>query len=77
VKPKQLKRWREAMDWTQAEAAAALHVPLATYADWEQGRRRIPRPLLPLTCYIQQHGAIPPAALAAWLAALDPDQADP
>lgn len=33
-----LRRWQNHMDYTQAQAAAALGTPLATYRRWLSGR---------------------------------------
>lgn len=38
--PNPLRAWRASR--TQPEAAALLGVPLQTYRNWEQGRRRVP-----------------------------------
>lgn len=35
----QVKAWREALGWTQEKAAEYLDVPVATYRNWEWGRR--------------------------------------
>lgn len=35
-----LSKWREALNMTQKEAAAFLRVPIRTYQEWEQGRRK-------------------------------------
>ena len=35
----ELKLWREKWEMSQAEAAAALGVPIRTYQNWEQGTR--------------------------------------
>jgi hypothetical protein len=39
MKPASLARWQERMEMTQAEAAAALGLPLGTYRGIVQGRR--------------------------------------
>lgn len=45
----EIKAWRAALKLTQTEAAEALGVPVATYRQWEQGRRD-PSSLLPRAC---------------------------
>lgn len=65
----QLKAWRTRRGWTQAEAAAALHVPLRTYEGWER-RFRPHHALDALTLYIDQYGSISPEEVAAHLDAL-------
>jgi DNA-binding transcriptional regulator YiaG len=40
----QLRALRTARGWEQVQAAEVLCVPVATYRNWEQGRRRIPGP---------------------------------
>lgn len=36
----ELKNWRKRLAWTQARAAAWLHVSVDTYRGWEGGRRK-------------------------------------
>ena len=38
--PKTLAGLRDALGLTQAEAAAKIDVPIGTWRNWEQGRRR-------------------------------------
>lgn len=35
---RQLRKWRDAAQLTQEQAAAQIGTPLGTYRDWEQGR---------------------------------------
>ncbi len=37
---RRIRKLRRARDWSQADAAKALGVPLATYRNWEQARTR-------------------------------------
>ena len=34
----EIKAWRQSLDWTQEQAAAALDVPVQTIRAWEIGR---------------------------------------
>ena len=36
--PDQIRAWRKALDFSQAEAARALDVPVQTLRAWEAGR---------------------------------------
>lgn len=42
MEPKELIEKRKQLGFTQSEMADRLLTPYATYANWEQGRRRIP-----------------------------------
>ena len=44
MEPKELKRIRDGMGWTQTEAAARLSVSANTWARWERGEVQ-PHPL--------------------------------
>lgn len=52
--PVELKRLRAAKGWEQTDAAIRLCVPVATYRNWEQGRRAIPIPVARLVRIIFQ-----------------------
>lgn len=53
--PAKLLRWRKAMGWSQEEAAAWYGVTEGAWRHWENGRRKIPRPLInALTIYRQE-----------------------
>lgn len=47
--PLELRQWRERRNWTQEEAGMWYGLPVSsarrTWARWEGGERRIPRPL--------------------------------
>ena len=38
----QLAEWRHALGWSQPQAAETLRLPVATYRQYEQGRRPLP-----------------------------------
>ena len=64
MKPASLARWQERMEMTQAEAAAALGLPLGTYRGIVQGRRYasgLPEWLMRLMWYAENPGKRAPA----------------
>ncbi len=53
--PDQLRAWRDRLEWTQQQAAAALGVTRRGYQLWEAGERAISRPVMLACLYLEEH----------------------